>query len=153
MVVGCCEYSYRLDLVNLSLNTEENITVAQIIEVEGLKTPTTKTTTKYTKTIEPIIKVQVVEKAETRIKDSIIHLNSIALNKVHTNSKNIHLKHTETTFIQFNINTKKTKRIVKKDNPVEKLIGYTKAILKQNNLQIPVIEIDYKSLLTLNKKS
>ena len=140
---------------NHNINTIDEKHLAEIRVKKDQQVETTKTIPVSTKLSIPIIKNPQIEKTKRRIKDQVILLNTIAINEINTNLKTANLKQTKTTFIQFNLkpNLKTKLKNENNNNPVEKLIAYSKKLLKSKNVQIPIIEIDYKSILTLNKKS
>jgi hypothetical protein len=140
---------------NHNINTIDEKSVAEIKVKKDQQIETTKTIPVSTNSSKPIVKNPLIEKTERRIKDQVVLLNTIAINKINRNLKTANLKQTKTTFVQFNLKPNRKTKLQNENynNPVEKLIAYSKKLLKSKNVQIPIIEIDYKSILTLNKES
>ena len=109
---------------------------------------------------EIAITTPVIIKKEKRIvvtkklSSPIVALNTIALNEIVYPNESHTLIQRNTVFVRLKIKAAPVNRVNRKrfENPVEKLIDFAKVIVKKEskNIEFPTIEIDYKSLLTLN---
>jgi len=87
----------------------------------------------------------------------LIALNKIAINQLETNNNNIELLGAQIVHVKFslkgNVQAQKTK--LRPDNPIEGVIELAIHFFQQKKkqLNLPIIEIDYTSLLTLNQDS
>ncbi len=97
------------------------------------------------------VKSKVVPK---KIASPIVSLNTIDLNEIQYPNESHTLIQRNTVFVTLKIKAPPKNRVKKTrfENPVEKLIDFAKLIVKKESkkLEFPIIEIDYKSLLTLN---
>ena len=84
-----------------------------------------------------------------------ITLNKISINKIDPIKPNQHLIHSRVTLVQVKIGTSKTSTRTIADNPIEGVIELAIHFFRQKkkDLNLPTIEIDYNSLLTLNQES
>jgi len=110
--------------------------------------------------LEIAIATPVIIKKEKRIvvtkklTSPIVSLNTIALNEIEYPNESHSLIQRNTVFVKLKIKGAPLNRVKRTrfENPLEKLIDFAKWIVKKEskNIEFPTIEIDYKSLLTLN---
>lgn len=105
---------------------------------------------------EVAIKKPIVNtKHKIRSKESSISLQTIALNNINTPTLIASIKRENITFVQLNIKSQNENPTKKKTkNTLHRIVNITKMAMRKSrkSIEIPEIEIDYKSLLTLNNK-
>ena len=145
IVLGLFFYSYEFEKL-------EPQKIVQQIKLQKL-TPTTITDKNAEQFAYSINKVETIIEPEKR-SESVFILPVKTIHKIANENIPTGIKRTKIVFVRLKIKAKPKSKLKLKHfkNPVKKLIYLTKLALKRtrNNIEIPIIEIDYKSLLTLN---
>jgi hypothetical protein len=148
IVIGLLFYSYEFEQI-------EQPKLAQQIQLQKFK-PTSIIDENAKQYAVSLKKLKTIIEPKKR-SETVFTLPVKVVNKIVNKSITTGIKYTNVTFIKLKIKAKPNRKPQRKrfDNPVEKLIDLTKFALKKTstNIQFPIIEIDYKSLLTLNDQS
>lgn len=132
-------------------------------ETNQLATKIVNTPTNTTTAIEiideedqSIIPVKLAEvKPINRTLQDFVSLQTIEITNINSTPITASLRRDNITFVQLNIKAQKDIPLKKKSkNNIERIINIAKLAMRKSrkSIEIPVIEIDYKSLLTLNNK-
>lgn len=145
IVLGLFFYSYEFEKL-------EPQKMVQQIKLQKL-TPTTITDKNAEQFAYSMNKVKTIIEPEKR-SESVFILPVKTIHKIANENIPTGIKHTKIVFVRLKIKAKPKRKLKLKHfkNPVKKVISLTKLALKRtrNKIEIPIIEIDYKSLLTLN---
>jgi hypothetical protein len=148
IVIGLLFYSYEFEQI-------EQPKLAQQIQLQKFK-PTSIIDENAKQYAVSLKKLKTIIEPKKR-SETVFTLPVKVVKKIVNKSITAGIKYTNVTFIKLKIKAKPNRKPQRKrfDNPLEKLIDLTKFALKKTstNIQFPIIEIDYKSLLTLNDQS
>ena len=152
-VIAAC-LAIGLFFINYNYSTPE---IKQLTAKVSVQKNQTTVQNKIQKTETEIITPKPVERTKqiSRSKEASISLQTIALRKINTPTFIASIQREEITFVQLNIKAQKAIPIKQKTkNTLHRIVNITKMAMRKSrkSIEIPVIEIDYKSLLTLNNK-